>query len=220
MKTKFVVPLGVVSLVVLFAGWQLRPTAASAASDPAPAVATAVTATVTAQAGDAEFVGSNKCKKCHLAVNKSWEKTRHGNAFNTLKAGQASEAKTKYGLDPAKDYTTDATCVECHVVGFGKKGGFTMGADEKANKDVINVGCENCHGPGGAYLEHHEKVMKEKLTYTHDEMHAAGLAKISAETCTKCHNDKSPTMKGKTFNYEESLKTGIHDHEELKQLKK
>ncbi|MFC1544507.1 cytochrome C554, partial [Gemmatimonadota bacterium] len=37
---------------------------------------------------------------------------------------------------------------------------------------------------------------------------AAGLMEISAATCTKCHNDRSPTFKG--FNYEEYLAKVAH----------
>jgi len=219
MKVRFLVPLSVLSLAV-FALSQFVMRAAAAAGDGSLTVASAVTSAVALQSAQAEYVGSSKCKKCHLPEFKSWEKLKHGNALETLKPGQASEMKTKFGLDLAKDYTADPNCVQCHVTGFNQPGGFQMGGDEKANKNLINVGCESCHGPGGAYLEHHEKVMKEKLTYTHEEMYAQGLNKIIKETCTKCHNEKSPTFeKGTEFNFEEEVKVGVHEHSGLKQLK-
>ena len=74
-------------------------------------------------ADDHAYVGSKKCKMCHLKEYKSWSETKMANSFDTLKPGERAEAKTKAGLDPDKDYTTDATCIACHVTGDGKEGG-------------------------------------------------------------------------------------------------
>ncbi len=65
------------------------------------------------------YVGSNKCKKCHSKQHKSWKKTKMALALETLKPGAVAEIKTKYGLDPKKDYSTDAECLKCHTTGFG-----------------------------------------------------------------------------------------------------
>ncbi len=193
---------------------------AAAAGDHLPlTVASAATSTVLA--AEAEFVGSAKCKKCHLAEHKSWEATRHGKAFDTLKPGNASEAKTKHKLDPAKDYTKDATCVACHTVGFGKPGGYQMPADEEAAKKMKaleNVGCENCHGAGGNYINLHEEIMKSKRKYKMEEMYAAGSLKQEAAICLTCHSEKSPTVdKTVPFDYEKMKEKGVHEHTPLKQ---
>jgi len=173
-------------------------------------------------AADAEFVGSSKCKKCHLPEHKSWEGLRHGKAFETLKPGNAAEAKTKFKLDPAKDYTKDATCVACHTVGFGKPGGYQIPADEEAAKKMKpleGVGCENCHGAGGSYITVHEEIMKSKRKYKEAEMIAAGSAKPDKAVCLTCHNDKSPTFDAsKPFDFEAKKKEGVHESTPLKQL--
>ena len=184
------------------------------------AVAFCLTITMSAFAGDAEYVGSKACKKCHIKVFKSWEKTKHANTLDVLKAGEAAEAKTKHGLDPAKDYTTDESCLACHSVGFGKPGGYAVPADEDAAKkvkDLVGVGCESCHGAGGGYIELHTAIQKEKREYTLDEMKAAGLVVPDEAACKSCHNDKSPTHEG--FDFAAAKDKGVHEHAPLKYRK-
>ena len=186
-----------------------------------PVLSAATNVSLAVLGADSEFVGSAKCKKCHLAEHKSWEKLRHGNAFETLKPGQKAEEKTKFKLDPAKDYTKDAACVGCHTVGFGKPGGYQIPADEEAAKKVKameNVGCENCHGAGGSYLALHEEVMKSKRKYKQEEMVAAGLVIPDKAVCVTCHNEKSPTFDAsKPFDFETKKKEGVHESTPLKQ---
>ena len=54
------------------------------------------------------------------------------------------------------------------------------------------MGCESCHGAGSEYKS--MKVMKDREASV-----AAGLVIPTEETCTGCHNDKSPTFKGFDF---------------------
>jgi hypothetical protein len=169
-------------------------------------------------AADAEFIGSAKCKKCHLPEHKSWEKLQHSKAFETLKPNVKAEVKTKFKLDPAKDYTTDAACVGCHTVGSGKPGGFKVGAPPDDQKHLLGVGCENCPGAGGNYMAVHEEVMKSKRKYKQEEMHAAGTVTPTKETCVTCHNEKSPTHDAsKPFDFEAKKKDGVHESTPLKQ---
>ncbi len=184
------------------------------------------TLSVALAGGDEEhaFISSGKCKMCHKDVFKSWEATAHGKAFDILKAGERTEAKEKYKLDPAKDYTTDENCLGCHTTGFGKAGGYAVPAadDAKAVKAMgkrQGVGCESCHGAGKAYAALHKVIKKEKRTYTSEEMHQVGMTKIEEATCTICHNDKGPTFDAeKAFNYTEMVadEASMHAHEELK----
>lgn len=177
---------------------------------------------VASAAGEDEFayVGSKKCKMCHKEQYKSWEETTHAKAFELLKPGNASEAKAKFKLDPAKDYSTDESCLACHVLGFGKTGGYAVpdAADEKAVKKMeklASVGCESCHGPGKEYCVLKKDIKKEKRKYKFEEMAAAGMIKIEESTCTRCHNDKSVTYdESKVLKYEEMLKNdkAIHAH--------
>lgn len=170
--------------------------------------------------GEAAFVGSSKCKKCHIGQHKSWKKTNMANALTTLKPSEKADIKTKHGLDPDKDYTTDASCLACHTTGYGHEGGYATPDpnDKKAvrrAKKLAGVGCESCHGAGGNYIKLHEEIMKSKRTYTEEEMLASGLIKPNADNCTTCHNEKSPTFE--EFDFEKRKEEGVHEHKELKQ---
>jgi cytochrome c554/c'-like protein len=181
------------------------------------------TALTTIAVGDdvAEYVGSKKCKKCHIKEYKSWEKTDMGKAFETLKPNAEAEIKSKFGLDPAKDYTTDPTCLECHTVGFGKPGGYAIPdpnnkkAVRKA-KSLRGVGCESCHGPGGSYIDLHKEIQKSGRTYTEQEMLDAGLQLPNEAICMKCHDGRGPTKPDKPFDFESMKDEGTHEHFPLK----
>ena len=169
------------------------------------------------------YVGSKACKKCHIKVYKSWEKTSSAKAFESLKPDKAAEAKKKYKLDPKKDYTKDESCLKCHTTGFGKKDGYAIPdpSDKAAAKKAEMLegsGCESCHGPGSAYVELFSEIKKSKRKYKLAELYAVGLTKMGAEACTDCHNDKSPTYdESKKFDYARDKDKETHDHEPLKQ---
>jgi peroxiredoxin len=80
------------------------------------------------------FSGNAACSVCHEAQADTWHLTAHSDAFDTL---------VRHGSD------SDAECVSCHVVGFGKAGGYEIA---KRQAELENVGCENCHGRGGPHL--------------------------------------------------------------------
>jgi hypothetical protein len=172
------------------------------------------------------YVGSKACKKCHLKLYKSWEKTKSAKAFETLKPGQAVEAKKKYDLDPEKDYTKDESCLKCHVTGYGKKGGYAIpdAGDAKAVKRAKTLegsGCESCHGPGSEYNKVFKDIQKSKRTYKVEELYAVGLSKMDASACTDCHNDTSPTYdESKKLDYERDKDKETHEHKPLKQREK
>jgi peroxiredoxin len=80
------------------------------------------------------YSGNDVCGVCHESEHETWQITNHATAFDTL---------VKHGAD------ADGECVSCHVVGFGKAGGFDLAARVAA---LENVGCESCHGRGGPHL--------------------------------------------------------------------
>ncbi len=168
------------------------------------------------------YEGSKSCKMCHIKTFKSWEDKPHGNAFETLKPDVDAEVKKAAGLDPAKDYTTDASCLKCHTTGYGEPGGYSIPDPEdrkavRAAKALENVGCESCHGPGGAYIDHHKEIMTEQREYTQEEMYAAGLWKVEEKVCLSCHNEESPTHAQATpWDYEKKLEQARHEVVELK----
>jgi hypothetical protein len=216
MKTRLAFLLAGTPAVIGLAFWQFG-LVESASASPEATVA-AVSATVLPTADDAEYVGAKKCKMCHLKQHKSWGESKKASAMESLEPGKDTEIKTKFGLDPEKDYTKDESCLACHTTGYGKKGGYALvdASDEKAvkaMKDLANVGCESCHGPGSAYLDHHKDIMKEKRKYKVDEMYAAGLWKIEESMCVTCHNEKSPTYdKDNPFDFEKMKDQSAHEH--------
>jgi len=101
-------------------------------------------------AAQAQYIGSGRCRACHLPEAKSWEQTKMARVFEVLKPGVAAEAKKSKKLDPNKDYTHDAACLGCHTTGYGKPGGFE--SIEKT-PNLAGVQCEACHGAGGNYTK-------------------------------------------------------------------
>ncbi len=212
----------VVGAVVLMLGLQ-QVGSQAVAGDPVVPVATAGAAATLGGEGGFTYVGSTACKKCHLKEHKSWAATKMGKAIDILKPGNSKEAKEKFKLDPAKDYSTDATCLKCHTVGFGKPGGYAVptAGDEKAAKDAAkleHVGCEACHGPGSAYVKVFEEIQESKRKYKVEELHKAGLTKIEESTCTSCHSKDGPTADpAKPFDYAKQKEEGLHERVPMKQ---
>ena len=153
--------------------------------------------TVIANKG-ASYVGVKTCRKCHLKQYKSWKVTKMAKTFEPLKPGVSSEAKVKLKLDPQKDYTKEAKCLECHTTGFGLPGGYKVpepGDSKAAKRAKENKGttCEGCHGPGSKYIAIHKKAMTKKRKYTLDELYQVGQHKVDIKSCTTCHNRRNPT---------------------------
>lgn len=165
-------------------------------------------------ATDHDYIGSNRCRKCHAKEYASWSKTRMANSFDVLKPGERAEQKTAAGLDPAKDYTKVADCVRCHSTGFGEPGGFE---DIESTPDLAGVGCESCHGAGGTYTKDGYMTLKNK-EYDKAKLVAAGLTDtISEDTCHRCHNADSPFVGDDyVFDFEANKAKGTHEKFPLK----
>lgn len=86
------------------------------------------------EAGQASYVGVERCTECHDDARKVWDKTAHATAYPTLQKD-------------FKEFNLD--CVSCHVTGYGKAGGSTVTFNEK----LQNVQCEECHGPGSLHVK-------------------------------------------------------------------
>jgi hypothetical protein len=169
-------------------------------------------ANVSTEAGEHSYVGTKNCKKCHIKEWKSWGETKMAEAYESLKPGIDAEAKTTMGLDPEMDYTTDASCVECHVTGYGAEGGFTS---IEETPDLAGIGCEMCHGPGGTYTQDEYMSLKNK-EYKRAEVVAVGMVEMVSETqCVVCHNENVP-IEGYTFNFDEAKDKGTHEKYPLK----
>ncbi len=94
--------------------------------------------------GKATYVGTNQCASCHQEAHDFWEGTRHADALATLQE---------------RNKAFDQDCIGCHVVGYDDPGGSVLGKlryeeeidGETIDKDLRDVGCENCHGPGSKH---------------------------------------------------------------------
>lgn len=230
MRTRLAVVLAVTSVGIGLGYWQIGFVAPAVAGEEAVVAATALV--LPAGGEEYKYVGSNKCKKCHLKQYKSWAKTKMAKAFDSLKPGQASEGKQKHKLDPAKDYTKDETCLACHTTGHGKPGGYGSpfrpggkAVGERGQKMVMRrdkkregVGCESCHGPGSGYMKVFNEIQESKRKYNVEELYAVGMKKVDATGCTECHNEKSPTFDtSKPFDFEKEKDTDAHESIPLKQ---
>ncbi len=101
------------------------------------------------------YVGTETCKTCHNKEYAQWRSTAHSSAIKTL-------------IDRRRNYNPN--CIACHVTGFEKAGGYSM---ERRQREMENVGCEVCHGPGEA---HTKSGGSTALSST-----------PSLDTCTECH---------------------------------
>ncbi len=104
------------------------------------------------------YIGSQACGKCHAEQYANWGKSRHGRAFHTLE-----EKGQQYNLN----------CLYCHVTGLNQDNAV-LGLS--LDKNLHNVGCESCHGPGN---KHQNEPENQQI-----------ILKPSARTCLACHHDE------------------------------
>ncbi len=91
-----------------------------------------------------------------------------------------------------KDKKNDPKCLECHAT----------------TKDIPEVTCEACHGPGKDYKK--GSVMRKR-----DLAIKKGLVIPDEKTCLKCHDSKKcKHVKG--FDYKKMFKDGVHQFKHKK----
>jgi len=110
----------------------------------------------------AQYVGTSKCRLCHLKEYKTWSTSKHANNFDVLQGAERS----------------NPDCVKCHTTGFNQAGGFVS---EQATPDMKNTGCEACHGPGSAHVEAAKNAGTSKNWETK-------INKVPQNACVQCHN--------------------------------
>jgi hypothetical protein len=157
----------------------------------------------TAEEGAHQYVGSAKCKTCHKSEKKGnqfgqWSESKHAKAFEVLASEEAIAVGKEKGIDNPQ---TSDECLVCHVTAFSAP------AEQKAESfdQTEGVGCEVCHGPGSDYKK--MKIMKDR-----EAAMAAGMIAPTEETCTGCHNEKSPTFEA--FDFAEASEIIAHPYPE------
>lgn len=136
-----------------------------------------------------KFVGTNTCA-CHNLPKQGkqvdvWKKSKHAEAFNTLKSAKAAEYAKAKSIAGAPHEAKE--CLECHTTGFGE-------AADKTFKAEMGVQCEACHGAASGYKAIHNKPEnKEKAL-------AAGMiTKPEEKVCLSCHTTKMHPVKDFDF---------------------
>jgi hypothetical protein len=138
------------------------------------------------------FVGSKECETCHEESYRIWKKSKHARAYSTLT-----------GLDPPRNF--DPECVSCHVTGWNPTEHYPYQSGYESlekTPQLVNTGCETCHGPGGAHVAAEngsDLALQEKLRKTVVITKAeAADPRAGKEHCFSCHDlDNSPD-----FNFE------------------
>ncbi|MDR2756995.1 MAG: hypothetical protein LBC20_14960 [Planctomycetaceae bacterium] len=135
------------------------------------------------------FIGSKSCADCHELSFSNWRKSRHAAAWHSL----VETSK------PAR--TFDPECIACHVVGWNPaeflpyEHGFL---GEKETPELINVGCETCHGPG----ENHTKAEQGSDTVLQEKHRKIIRLPLDSakKVCIQCHDgDNSPHFDFETY---------------------
>lgn len=145
----------------------------------------------------ADYVGTNKCKMCHIAEFKSWQESPHAKTLERLMSAPDSVSAAMAALlkvELAGAASEADACLSCHVTGFHLTGGYPA-ADSAKTAAVANVGCEGCHGPGSKHVSAVKADKKGSIN-----------GAVTEKMCTHCHTS---TMSPK-FNFEEYKKLGVH----------
>jgi hypothetical protein len=107
----------------------------------------------------ATYVGTPACVPCHAGAAKVWQDSGHAAAMEAL-------VNRKADADP--------DCVSCHTVGFGSPSGYRR---EMAGRQLADVGCESCHGPGSLHVEQRQKHLPVTFKFR----------PLAAGDCQHCH---------------------------------
>jgi Cytochrome c554 and c-prime len=89
-----------------------------------------------------------------------------------------SHTKHAHAIDRLQYTDRKKECIGCHVTGTPE-----MIAAEKDHPSHPNVQCEACHGAAAAHVAN--AAVRDGL-----------VASPDAESCERCHNEKSPHYKG------------------------
>jgi hypothetical protein len=133
-----------------------------------------------------KYVGTDACVSCHQHAYQKWleedpkTKLSHSHAFQTLVDARRPSLR-QY----------DPECIVCHTVGFGNVSGYR---DQEMTPDLLNVGCESCHGPASVHVaKPKDPVWRQKLNpykAPPDESPEARTRRLGLidQMCQKCHD--------------------------------
>jgi hypothetical protein len=113
-------------------------------------------------------LGSESCKSCHAEEYKAWKKSPHARAMSSLRGPELEQAD----------------CVSCHALAATVVDGPRAQAPTLADfQPEQGVGCEACHGPGGAHVA---QPRKDNIVGLGESCPECVIESI----CTSCHTAK------------------------------
>ena len=135
-----------------------------------------------------KYVGTKKCRSCHEDAWSKWAKSKHSTAWKSLKET----------AQPPRDF--DPECIGCHVVGWDGLQHFPYiegFQSEEKSPELLNVGCESCHGPGERHIAAElddDETTQEKIR------NSMRLGDDVKNVCYSCHDgDNSPEFDFETY---------------------
>ncbi|MDF1551723.1 MAG: multiheme c-type cytochrome [Deferrisomatales bacterium] len=115
--------------------------------------------------GGAVYVGAAECGRCHGDAYLAWQRLPHARAWQDLPEANRNRLE----------------CLECHVTGLGRWGGYGHPGAAEEGPNLVGVQCEVCHGPGSL----HPAV----------ELASASRAQV-VKRCRTCHTPaRSPKFR-------------------------
>jgi hypothetical protein len=159
----------------------------------------------------ANIVGHKACAICHKSDESGnqiakWQEGPHAKAFELLGTPKAKEVAAKLNIaDPQKS----GTCLQCHSTAHH----WTEKVVTDKLKPEDSVSCESCHGPGKKYLP------KTVHGESREKGIAAGLIYPAMQSCTKCHNDSSPTWNPERYTTKDGKKVGFDPEQAFEKIK-
>lgn len=172
----------------------------------------AVTLVTGGEAGHdaSKYVGTKKCRMCHKKESSGnqfgkWEEGPHSKTIAVLGSDEAKAAAKKLGID---DPQKSGKCLKCHSTAYNWT--ETVQSEDVAVEDGVT--CESCHGPGKDYKS--KSVMEDRNKCIEN-----GMVYPATKSCTKCHNDTSPTWKADRYTTKDGKKVGFDVDQAYEKIK-
>jgi len=102
------------------------------------------------------YKGNAVCAECHVEEQRAWELSHHSVAWRTLVLAKGSR---------------NPECTNCHVTGAGEPGGWPG----IGSREMIDVGCEACHGPNGPH-DRNPTQASASCDGCHDDKHSINFS--------------------------------------------
>jgi hypothetical protein len=128
---------------------------------------------------DRRYVGSTACRDCHEVEYENFVNfAKKAHSFESIRRMRSRLSEAEF-----------RGCLECHTTGYGQPGGFRSEAE---TPDLMNAGCEVCHGPGSRHIASADR----------DDI----KGKLTREECETCHNQE----RIEAFNFKPMIYGGGH----------